>query len=114
MAAVLSSEQRAILLWFYTDTDEFHELLQTHKAKALYNILAICNYFQETRTTLPGLDHRTLWEVIIETRDEFYAISQETRDKQLDHFYEHGPHPWHCTPVDPIFYRMYGNLRSLK
>ena len=111
MGPILSSEQRAILLFFYNDTDKFHDLLQDHKVKALYVILALCNYFQETGTTLPGLDSRSLWDVIIETKDELYAIDLATRDEILDHFYLHGPHPWHCTPADKIFYRLYGNLR---
>ena len=115
----LTTDQRRLLLWFYQETEEVHDLWQSHSAKPLYVLLCICKYLRDTEIVPPGFSVDTLAEVQADTSEDWTWISQKDRTEQIPDFLVNGPHAWHCNPANPTFdkvhtlYRHFNDSRSL-
>ena len=115
----LTTYQRRLLLWFYKETEEVHDLWQSPSAKPLYVLLCLCKYLSDTEIIPPGFTVDLLADVRADTLEDWTWISQKDREEQIPDFLANGPHAWHCNPANPTFdkihtlYRNFQGSRSL-
>ena len=115
----LTTDQRQLLLWFYTEIEELHDLWQSPSAKPLYVLLCLCQHVQETDTIPPGFTEDLLQDVLADTLEDWDRVSQQDREVGIADFLANGPHTWRCNPAHPSFdkihklYRQTSGPRSL-
>ena len=111
----LTTYQRRLLLWFYTEIEELHDLWSSPSAKPLYVLLCLCQYVEEINTIPPGFTEDLLKEVLLDTLEDWDRVSQEDRELGIADFLANGPHTWRCNPAHPTFdkvHKLYRNLRG--
>ena len=109
----LTTHQRRLLLWFYNEQEEVHDLWQSPSAKPLYVLLCLCQYLNETAIIPPGFTVDLLDDVKADTLEAWTWISQHDREVEIPDFLENGPHAWHCNPANPTFDKVHTLYRNL-
>ena len=109
----LTTYQRRLLLWFYKDTEEVHDLWQSPTAKPLYVLLCLCKHLSDTEIIPPGFTVDLIADVRADTLEDWTWISQKDREEQIPDFLANGPHAWHCNPANPTFDKVHTLYRNL-
>ena len=109
----LTTDQRRLLLWFYKETEEVHDLWQSPSAKPLYVLLCLCKYLSDTEIIPPGFTVDILADVRTDTLEDWTWISQKDREEQIPDFLANGSHAWHCNPANPTFDKVHTLYRNL-